>query len=79
MLCFLLKSENDAHYAKVTKQADADFYFAQKTAEANKVCVCERERERVCERECALHAPALAGLDRWLKHCHYECTYWRGK
>ena len=52
MLCFLLKIENDAHYAKVTKQADADFYFAQKTAEANKVCVCERERESVCERVC---------------------------
>lgn len=29
--------ENEAHYAKITKQADAEFYFAQKTAEANKL------------------------------------------
>ena len=32
--------DNEAHLAKVTAQADADYYLTQKQAEANKVYRC---------------------------------------
>ena len=35
--------ENEAHLAKVTAQADADFYLMQKQSEANRVCVGHKE------------------------------------
>ena len=31
--------ENEAHHAKVIAEADAEYYLAQKTADANKVQV----------------------------------------
>lgn len=33
-----LQIENESHMAKVLNEADAEYYLAQKTAEANKVC-----------------------------------------
>ena len=37
---FLPQIENESHMAKVMAQADAEYYLAQKTAEANKVYTC---------------------------------------
>ena len=36
---FLPQIENESHMVKVMAQADAEYYLAQKTAEANKVHV----------------------------------------
>lgn len=35
--CMIVQIENEAHMAKVVKQADAEYYMAQKVSEANKV------------------------------------------
>ena len=46
--------ENESHLARVTSQADADFYLMQKQAEANQVwmCVC---LEASCKQQNAIH------------------------
>ena len=57
--------ENEAHQAKVTAHADADFYLMKKQSESNQVCGEECEMWRgmldVCEGGCG-----MCGVGVWI-------------